>query len=157
MSYEFIAFVLGILSILITLYILAEQHILRRELRNTRTNRENHAREEIYEILRQIHIVRRDRERIRNRPLEEFGQVDKNTEILFMNKRVSRVIKSLSFTLSIYTEYLPHQFVRSVNDAINGYDFVLNRLDILPLEDDDPARTLVDDNIDRFIDELREL
>lgn len=151
------AFFLAIASLLVTLYILGEQHVLRRELRNTRIDRGNHAQERIYDILKQIHEVREHRERIRTRSLDEFGDVDKNTEILFMNKRVKRIIKSLSFTLSIYNEYLSPQFITRVNDAINGYDHVLNRLDILPLEDDDPARTLVDDNIGGFIDELKKL
>jgi len=157
MSLTDAAFFLSIISLLVALYILAEQHLLRRELRNTRIGRENHAREEIYNILRQIHQVRKHRERIRSRPLEEFGSVDKNTEILFMNKRVKRIIKNLSFTLSIYNEYLPSQFIKRVNDAINGYDFILNRLDILPFEIDDPAKVLVDEKIEDFIDELKKL
>ena len=74
-----------------------------------------------------------------------------------MNKRVKRIINSLSSTLSLYNEYLPPQFISRVNDAINGYDHVLNRLDILPFKNDDPARSLVDDNIENFIDELKKL
>jgi len=157
MSLTEAAFIVSVISLLVALYILAEQHILRRDLRTSRTDRENHGREEIYRILRQIHEVRQARERIRNRPLESFGNVDKNTEILFMNKRVIRIIKSLSYTLSLYNEYLAPQFIRRVNDAINGYDFILNRLDILPFENDDPANTLVDERIEVFIDELKEL
>lgn len=157
MSLTEAAFILSIISLLVALYILAEQHILRRELKKTKINRESHGREEIYHILRQIHEVRKQREKIRARPLEEFGIVDKKTEILFMNKRVKRIIKSLSFTLSLYNEYLSPQFIGRINDAINGYDHVLNRLDILPFEDDDPARSLVDDKIDNFIDELKKL
>jgi len=157
MSLTEAAFFLSIIGLLVALYILAEQHILRRELRNARIDRENHAREEIYNILRQIHEVRKHREGIRTRPLEEFGSVDKNTEILFMNKRVKRIIKNLSFTLSVYNEHLPSQFIKRVNDAINGYDFILNRLDILPFEIDDPVKVLVDEKIEDFIDELKKL
>ena len=74
-----------------------------------------------------------------------------------MNKRVKRIIKNLSFTLSLYNEYLPPQFIKRVNDAINGYEFILNRLDILPFEIDDPAKILVDKKIEDFIDELKKL
>lgn len=147
----------SILALFFAVYIAvwtAKTEYLKKQERMKKTN---HAKEEIYSTLRSILETRQQREKIRTKPLEEFGNVDKNTEILFMNKRVKRIITNLSFILSLYNEYLPPQFIKRVNDAINGYDFILNRLDILPFEIDDPAKVLVDNNIEHFIDELKKL
>jgi hypothetical protein len=125
-----------------------------------RSNRENNAREEIYKILRSIPEVREWRERIRTKPDAEFKArgVTRENEVLFSNKRVIRIINSLSFTLTIYSEYFPEQFIKRVNDAINGYDFILNRLELMPMENDDPANVLSKkDGNKGFIEELQKI
>lgn len=79
-------------------------------------------------------------------------------EILFSNKRVIKTIHDLSFTLLLYNEYFPEQFINRVNDAIHGYDFISNRLDLMPMDIDDPAGILNDkDGIEGFIDELKSI
>lgn len=114
----------------------------------------NHAKEEIYSTLRAIVETRKQRERIRTMNPLSLADVDLKTEILFMNHKLKRVIESLQFVLSINSEYLPSKFVSRVNDAINGYDFILGRLDIFPLENDDPKNVLAGDN-EGFIQELK--
>jgi len=156
MSYEFPSFILAIIGVLIALYILAEQRILRRNLANDKIARENHAKEEIYRVLRAIQEVRRNRERIRTMNPQARPDVNLNTEILFMSGRLRRVVESLQFVLLVHSDYLSQDFIRRINDAINGYDFILQRLEQFPLENDDPANTLRG-NIEEFIEELREI
>ena len=159
MELEFIAFVLGIVSLLTTLWIWAEQRILRRYLDQEKTNRQNHGREEIYRILRNISAARQWRERIRQKPKGSiYRGVTREVEILFVNKRVIRTIHDLSLTLLLYNEYFPEQFIKRVNDAISAYDFILSRLDLMPMEIDDPAENLNDkDGNEGFIDELKNI
>ena len=85
MSLELPAFILGIIAMLVTLYIWAEYRILRRYLIQEKINRTNHAREEIYKILRGIPEVRQWRERIRTKPEVEFiaRGVTRESEVLF--------------------------------------------------------------------------
>lgn len=116
----------------------------------------NYAKEKIYSTLRAIEENRKLRERIRTMNPRERPDVDLQTEIRFMNRKLQRVIESLPFVLSLHSEYLPSKFVFRVNDAINGYDFILNRLDVLPLENDDPKKVLSGD-IERFIEELKKI
>ena len=160
MALEFAAFVLAFMALLVTLYIWADQHILRRDLKQEKRNRENHAREEIYKILRGIPEVREWRERIRNKSDAElsFHGVTRESEMLFSNRRVMRIICSLSFTLALYSEHFPEQFIKRVNDAINGYDFILNRLELKPMEIDDPGDILNESDKNKgFIDELKDI
>ena len=160
MELEFVAFVLGILSLLITLWIWAEHHILRRYLNQEKIKRQNHGREEIYRIFRSIPEARQWRERIRQKPEKEFTDngVTREIEMLFVNKRVIRAIHDLSFTLLIYNEYFPEQFIKRINDAISAYDFILSRLDLMPMEIDDPAGILNEkDGNEGFIDELKNI
>ena len=156
MSYEFPSFILAIIGVLIALYILAEQRILRRNIVNDKIDRENHAKEEIYRVFRSIRELRRNRERIRTMNPQERPDVNLNTETLFMSGKLSRVIESLQFVLLVHGNYLSQNFIGRVNDAINGYDFILQRLEQFPLENDDPGNILGGD-IEGFIEELREI
>ena len=114
----------------------------------------NHAKEEIYSTLRTIAETRKQRERIRTINPLALSDSDLHTEIRFMNHKLKRVIESLQFVLSLHSEYLPSKFVSRINDAINGYDFILGRLGIFPLENDDPNKVLAG-NIEGFIEELK--
>ena len=69
-----------------------------------------------------------------------------------------RIIHNLSFTLALYSKHFPEQFIKRVNDAINAYDFILNRLELEPLEIDDPVGNLNDkDGNEGFIEELKNI
>jgi len=116
----------------------------------------DHAKEEIYSTLRKIEEARKQRERIRTTNPLALSDADLNTEIRFMNQKLKRVIESLQFVLSLHSEYLHSKFVSRINDAINGYDFILIRIDVLPFENDDPKKVLSAD-IEGFIDELKKI
>lgn len=156
MSYEFPAFVLAIISVLITLFILAEQRILRRDIITDKITKENHAKEEIYNVFRSIQEVRKSRERIRKMDPRERPDVDLPTEIHFMSGKLIKIIESLQFALLLHNEHLSDKFTRRVKDAVDGYDFLLQRLEQFPLESDDPKNVLGGD-IEGFIDELKKI
>lgn len=124
--------------------------------REERLNRENHARNEIYRILRSVTEVVKNRERIRTMDPRERPDVDLKVETMFMNKQVKRIIESLPFVLSLHSENLPLKFIERVRDAIGGLDLVLSRLELLPEEKCDPGDNRTQ-NMDGFIEELQKI
>ena len=71
--------------------------------------------------------------------------------------RCSLLISRQLEVLILYSEYLPEQLVKRVNDVVMSYNFILNRLELNPMEVDDPANMLNDSNIEIFIDELKKI
>ncbi|MGI0094398.1 MAG: hypothetical protein ACREA8_09880, partial [Nitrosotalea sp.] len=138
--------------IYITVWTVKTEHLKKQEM----LKRTDYAKEKIYSTLRSISENRKLRERIRTMDPRERPDVNLETEIRFMNRKLQRVIESLQFVLSVHSEYLSPTFVSRVNDAINGYDFILNRLDVLPLETDDPKKILAG-NMEHFIEELKKI
>jgi len=118
--------------------------------------KENHAKEEIYNVFRSIQEVRKSRERIRNKDPRERPDVDLPTQVRFMNGKLIKIIESLQFALLLHKEHLSDKFTRRVKDAVDGYDFLLQRLEQFPLESDDPKNVLGGD-IEGFIDELKKI
>ncbi len=151
-----IASITSVLALFFTVYIAVWAYRSEYLKKYETLRRTNHAKEEIYSTLRSIEENRKQRERIRTMNPKAKPDVDLNIEIRFMNYKLKRVIESLQFVLSLHSEYLPDKFVSRVNDAIDGYDFILNRLDVLPLENDDPKKVLAG-GAEGFIDELKTL
>ena len=114
--------------------------------------RTDYAKNEIYSTLRAIEDTRKHRERIRANP-KALPDADFQTEVKFMSYRLERVIRSLQFVLLLNNEYLSSTFASRVNDSIKGYDFILNRLEMFPLDSDDPSKIL-SYNVEHFIEEL---
>jgi len=156
MSYEFPAFILALIGVLITLLVLAERRIRRRAIGTDKITKENHAKEEIYNVLRSIQEVRKSRERIRKKDPRERPDVDLPTEVRFMSGKLIKIIQSLQFALLLHNEHLSDKFTGRVKDAVGGYDFLLQRLEQFPLESDDPKNVLGGD-IEGFIDELKKI
>ncbi len=149
-----IAGVLGLFfAIYIAVWTYKSEYLKKQEI----TKKTQHAKEEIYSTIRIIEQFRNQRERIRTKNPLGLAEKDFETEIIFVNQKLKRMIESLQFLLLIYSEYLPSKFISRIRDAINGYDFIITRLEVLPFESDDPKNTLSGKYIEQFIDELKEI
>lgn len=146
--------IFGVLALFFAVYIAVWTYKTEYIKKQETERKTNHAKDEIYSTLRAIAETRKQRERIRTMNPLALGDADLHTEISFMNNKLKRVIESLQFVLLLHNEYLPEKFISRVNDAIDGYDFILNRLDVLPFASDDPNKVLAE-NIEHFIEELK--
>lgn len=153
-----IAFFLSLASFSITLFIFAEQKVLRRDLNSKIKQRENHAKEQIYDMILGVHYWRIQRDRILKMPEIAFSvkNTTKKTNVLFMSKRLKHSIDHLSHAFTMYSNDLPPKFIKRSKDAMTGYDFLSIRMDLHPLEPDDPGGILQGDG-QGFIEELKKI
>jgi len=150
-----ISSVAGVLSPFLAVYIAVWTYRIGYLKKQETNKKSDHVKEEIYSTIRIIEEFRKQREKIRTKNPLGLSEKDFKTEIIFINHKLKRMIESLQFLLLIHSEYLPSEFVSRIRNTINGYDFIITRVEVLPFESDDPKNVLSGEHIEGFIDELK--